>query len=30
MDTRDYIMDISSEVEDTKKLVRSMFNKDKK
>jgi len=30
MDTRDYIMDISSEVEDTKKLVRSMVNKDKK
>lgn len=30
MDTKDYVEDVVCEVDDTKKLVRSMFNKDRK
>lgn len=30
MNTKDYVTDVSEEVDDTKKLVRSMFNKDRK
>ena len=30
MDTKDYVIDVINEVDDTKKLVRTMFNKDKR
>lgn len=30
MDTKDYVKDVINEVDDTKKLVRTMFNKDKR